>query len=145
MLLRDYLQTVAGVSPTAVLRKSNDPHSLRQIGQFAIGDKHCIQLLSGNAIDIPDLTDMIDSICDEFRAADNWDFEVFGGSGRANRNTLFVIPKEELGRPYGRNLKKLRENLVFWTVTMSLSGELPEDVPRKNDPKTIKFRSPKWI
>lgn len=91
---------------------------------------YVVQLLNGNSVAVNDLHDMIDIICGEFRAAENWDFNVFAGSGRANKDTIFVVPKEELGRPFGRNLKRLRENLMLWTAGLALTGELPADIPR---------------
>lgn len=143
MTLLEYL--IANRIPTSILRLDGDPHALRQVGQFAIGtDAYVVQLLSGNSVTIPDLSDMIEVICGEFRAAPNWDFEVFAGRGRVNNRSLFVRPREELGRPFGRNLRALRENLMLWTAHLSLTGELPPDVPRDNN--TVSFRRyPQWI
>ena len=121
--------------PLSLVGKPVDGHSLRRVGQFALGqDAYVVQLLTGNSVCIPDLHDMIAIICDEFRAADNWDFEVFAGNGRSNRNSIFVHPREELGRPFGRNLRRLREDLMMWTVHLSLTGDLPAEVPRKTLP-----------
>lgn len=129
MLLRNYVRS-QGVRGNFTLRVA-EPHSLNEVGQFALGDVYVVQLMNGNSITVNELGDMIDIICDELRAAPNFDVEVFAGAGRTNKNTLFIKPKQELGVPFGRNLRTLRQNLMLWMAHYSLAGEFPPDVPRR--------------
>lgn len=108
------------------------PHSLDQIGQFALGDKYVVQLMGGSAVEVCDLQDMIDIICEEFRTAPDYDFEVFRGAAKANGRTLFILPRHVLGVPYGRNLKRLRENLQLWLGHYNLTGEWLAEVPMRS-------------
>lgn len=131
MLLIDFL--LANKLPTTMFQRG-PTCGLEQVGQFALGEKYVIQLINGNSVTVQDLSTMIDIICDELRAEANYDVEGFAGQGRVNSRTLFVIPRRELGRPFGRNLHRLRENLTIWMTTFSLSGEMPPDVPRRQAP-----------
>lgn len=141
MLLTDYLRH-HGLPMIHPLHRNGEPlapPTLDFVGQFILGDAYVIQMLGGNAVTIPDLQDMIDIICDELRAAPNYDVEVLAGAGR-QRKSLFLTPRRELGRPFGRNLRRLRENLMLWMAEFAMTGELPADVPRRNDQGTVSFR-----
>lgn len=137
MLLLDFL--LANKLPTTMFQRG-PTCGLEQVGQFALGEKYVIQLINGNSVTVKDLDTMISIICDELRTEANYDVEVFAGQGRTSRNTLFVVPRRELGRPFGRNLRRLRENLTIWMTTFSLSGEMPADVPRRGDADRVAYR-----
>jgi hypothetical protein len=140
MLLTDYLQLHGLPMIPPMLRHGSQPErfSIDHIGQFILGDAYVIQMRGGNAVTIPDLQDMIGIICDELRAAPNYDVEVFAGAGR-QRNALFLTPKRELGRPFGRNLRRLRENLMLWMAEYAMTGELPADVFCRRGHGTVHF------
>lgn len=90
--------------------------------------------MNGNSVTVPDLHELIDIVVSEFRAAPDYDFELFRGTGRRVNNSLFLVPRQELGVPYGRNLRRLRENILMWVTHYSLTGEWLPEVPTRNNP-----------
>ena len=130
MLLKAYLHSLGIVGFGA---RSDSPHSLSVIGRFEISGTHYdVLMISGNRIEFPDLYALLACIQDEFKAAPTYDYELM-----VDRDTLLITPKNVMGRPWGRNVAKLIEDLTLLVSEYNLSGKWSSEVAKLPKPKPI--------
>lgn len=126
MLLKTYLHSLGIVGFGT---RSESPHSLGVIGQFEIGTHYDVLLLSGSRVEFPDLYTLLECVGDEFKAAPTYDY-VLLVSGK----TLLIRPNNVMGRPWGRNIKKLVEDLTLWVSEYNMVGKWSDEISRLPKP-----------
>ena len=128
MLLKEYLHSM-GIVGFGV--RAESPNSLNIIGRFEISSRHYdVLLLSGSRIEFPDLYALLECVRAEFRAAPTYDCELFVQQG-----TLIVQPKNVMGRPWGRNINKLVEDLTLWISEYNMTGRWSPEIHKLPKPK----------
>ena len=109
------------------------PHSLDQIGQFEFGERYAIVMLSGVRVDVRQLDIMLGVVKSEFLVADTYDMTLHLAGNKTK--SLILRPKNELGRPWGRNIAQTCRNIQDWVTIYNLSGEWPEEIVALPRPK----------
>lgn len=128
MLLKEYLHSMGIVGFGA---QSEEASSLRIIGRFEISGTHYdVVMLSGARVEFPDLISLLACVHAEFKHAPTYDFDLM-----IDRGSILVTPKSTMGRPWGRNLDKLVENLTLWVSEFNLTGEWSREVRTLATPK----------
>ena len=77
-------------------------------------------------VEFRDLHTLVDVLGDELLASPTYDVQSF-----LSGKTLVVRPKNEMGRPWGRNVRKIKTTLLEHVAMYNLTGEWPSDYPRE--------------
>lgn len=102
-------------------------HSLDVIAQFEFGQRYSLLLKSGATVDFQDFETTISCLHDELRLGDTWDAEY--GLSRVGKPKLVVVPENTMGRPWGRNLKRLVADISMWVAEYNLTEQWSKDIP----------------
>ena len=123
MLLKEYLHSM-GIVGFGV--RTELPHSLNIIENFEVSSLHYdVLLISRGRIEFPDLYSLLECVRSEFKAGPTYDYDFY-----VDRGTLLLTPKLVMGRPWGRNVNQLAENLTIWISEYNLTGEWSDEVKR---------------
>lgn len=118
MLLKPFLRTVVGIGGFA--SGDHNESSLHLVRGFTFGDRYTVLLKSGGNVEFKDLFEMVDMIADELRVSPTYDVGIV-----CYRRELSVMPKNEMGRPWGRNIRKIKEDIIAAVTEFNLTGEWP--------------------
>jgi len=102
-------------------------HSLNVIAQFEFGRDYGIVLKSGATVNFQSFETIISCLHDELRLGDTWDADY--GLFRVGKPKLVVTPTNTMGRPWGRNLKRLVADISMWVAEYNLTEQWSEDIP----------------
>lgn len=137
MLLKEYAREKKWPGFGSV---SKEPGSLSIIESFQINDKgFFVTLASGSAMSMESLDDMLSCVTDEFAAHSTYNYEVSVHVRAIDpRSPMIKIGSEyprievknEMGRPWGRNVRRMVEDVRLWTAEFNILGHWNADIPR---------------
>lgn len=102
-------------------------HSLDVIAQFEFGQRYSLLLKSGATVDFQDFETIISCLHDELRLGDTWDADY--GLFRVRKSKLVVTPRNTMGRPWGRNIRRMVDNISMWVAEYNLTEQWSKDIP----------------
>lgn len=124
MLLKTYLH---GMGIVGFGSRDDTPCSLPRIARFEFGPHYVCVLFSGAKIEFNNLHTFLECIHDEFRAGPTFGYELSLAGGRGTE-VLMLTPVSSMGRPWGRNMKRLVEDLTIWTTEYNMIGTWSNEV-----------------
>lgn len=118
MLLKTYLHEMGVLGFGS---RDDTPCSLPRIARFEFGPHYVCVLFSGAKIEFNTLRTFLECIHDEFRAGPTFGYELYIARWRG-AEILMLVPVSSMGRPWGRNMKRLVEDLTIWTTEYNMIG-----------------------
>ena len=114
MHLRDIL-------PGCPVPFANNP----EVDRFEFGDRYAALMLNGARVDFDDFTAAAQSLESALAACPTTNVTMY-----VEGRVLVVRIDVELGRPWGRDIQKLLQELRFAVGHQMMTGEWPDDIAR---------------
>ena len=115
MHLRDIL-------PGCPVPFANNP----EVDRFEFGARYTALMLTGARIDFTDFASAMGTLKGALQACPTADLSI-----RIEANVLVAQVEATLGRPWGRQIDAVLEQLQFAVNHYTVSDEWPEDIPRR--------------
>jgi len=140
MLLKTYLN---GMGIVGFGSRGDTPCSIPGIARFEFGSRYTCVMFSGAMIEFNNLRTLIECIHDEFKAAPTFGYRL-SFTKRRGDESLTLLPVSSMGRPWGRNIKRLIEDLTIWTTEYNMTGAWSDEAKARAAQSSIP-RDPPWI